>query len=1847
MYLDENRVAKYILVFQGDREIISSSLNELFSDLEIQEINLHKTQVLYSSQQIHKDDSIETIKYKILDAFHQNKISLSYEELYIFAKTLCSLHLLKFYQEITKNDDVEFTSAMLGQLLINMDFDDKDLVDSIPIKDKYTFDDLQKYLGQEPQRNIFLPIGKRFSTFRDLLFSGDPLFIENAPVYTQFTENPLFTFENNLLFQYGEIVDNTIYLYSAEDVLKYATKTGISDEYLIQLYFPQLYNLLGDTNNMVIAEKYEEKKQELRDKRNGNTATNNRAYKNIDLFYNINRVAAEASVAAVPYISRGIQYFELISHPETKLNIPLEAIFKSVHATKQIPFIKYNPGNRRENIYRIYSEKITKSGNKVPILTKTKIDGLSKETGKSREISFYIRDKFKGKDIELFMDFQYNGNIRVRGTFDTTWITADELKMVFSNIINVLIEEINGFLQKTGYKLNVFKDLYDELVEVVELKYKCQVDIAANDFKIDEYKGCLNSVFEIIDTNMTKGASLIYKRVDNYTKMAEMNVFIAELYRRTNNERAVVMALMEKYDMDQAKAVNAFVDFTQEYNVMNDSIIENPGFPVKITALTYGGIMIEVDQIKRLEYIDFLELYLDSFIRISSKMVPANVGELCSKKRIKTAEPQSENIILPNIAVAAATTAAKPLQFKNIAAVSEEEEEADEEDSRYFIYESSDDEDEDKEAEKTEADEAVEAEAVGTEEADEAVVADEAGEESDSDSENSKYFMYESETESSSPNASTGGAKRKPKALSFQQQQQMSPSKFFSNKLKEYEPTLFLTKSEGKYDSYSRICPIDRQPVILTDEEKKNIDSTHRNAYSNALRYGTDENKKYWYVCPRFWCIATKTPMTEEDVKNGKCEGKVHEFTSKKHKDAEGNYKEHNPGFLNENANRDLCVPCCFGKNWDSNQLVKRREQCRISNNDVSIPTENQPPIEPGKKQRKQRNFAESDSSTFYIMDFLKYPINQNRWGFLSPSIQTFLKINYNDVVNKHNRALIKSNSTTFLRYGVQQSFNQSFLGCLADIYAGQRNIKPVPKIDEFRNILADSISLDLYLKAHNGSLVSIFQPKKRLNVEEDILAKYANTEFYQKIDTSDESQMDFLKDSITSFENFVDFLKDADSWIDHTYLWDIVSTENPKLFDTGLNLVIMNITNDDVTDKMEILCPTNSYNEKFYDANRKTVLLIKHDEYYEPIYMYKLIEEESAKIIQTTQTFSENMGISGVIRVLKVIQHTSSNYCKARPSMPKEYTFKQNISAVELLRILRTYRYEINSQVMNYHGKIIGLMVSETGIYVHHTFVPCFPSPAITGFPLIVMDAVKWTNYVATRDFLARLKKQTEGSVLCEPKIKVMEDGLIVGIITETNQFIQIDPPIPNDVEDGLPTFDSHGYDEYFSADKTLAIEQTADKTRETTARNIWLETNFYYAFRTTIRIMLNEYDKRELRLQLMDVIEDASLLYSIKLKKIESLLRGLLKTAVSFIDIPTELLESFQEISTCVMDKQAKPRKYCLIKGEQHVLMLPKTNRLSGIENESAYFRRISDELLRYNRIRIFMLEPNRYLNISSMDYSINASELIILQTTLDSDYLNTLIPFQTNKYVNNITFDLADPMKSVEYSADVSLREQSDVTETTNDLDCIKETLQEVIGNKLSYWKQTFPAASKEIVYKNEKHCIYEMIIYIMKKRRIAAASIEFIKESLIKEYRLYSNHMDKIVGILSNQGGKKEMMKRVKNKSVSLEDIIMSDEYYLTNLDIWALSNHLKLPILLFSTGKLKNLNPNVNWIVLGGNREENKYFCIRSPTENGEVPEYHLISPLYNLHQLRGFREMLMDSGFSQNSIDFRTFLDMQ
>jgi hypothetical protein len=59
--------------------------------------------------------------------------------------------------------------------------------------------------------------------------------------------------------------------------------------------------------------------------------------------------------------------------------------------------------------------------------------------------------------------------------------------------------------------------------------------------------------------------------------------------------------------------------------------------------------------------------------------------------------------------------------------------------------------------------------------------------------------------------------------------------------------------------------------------------------------------------------------------------------------------------------------------------------------------------------------------------------------------------------------------------------------------------------------------------------------------------------------------------------------------------------------------------------------------------------------------------------------------------------------------------------------------------------------------------------------------------------------------------------------------------------------------------------------------------------------------------------------------------------------------------------------------------------------------------------------MLDNKRYLNISNVDYSINEDEVLLLNSILNDNYFDNLEPFQNNKYVKNITYEIAAPSKN----------------------------------------------------------------------------------------------------------------------------------------------------------------------------------------------------------------------------------------
>ena len=57
--------------------------------------------------------------------------------------------------------------------------------------------------------------------------------------------------------------------------------------------------------------------------------------------------------------------------------------------------------------------------------------------------------------------------------------------------------------------------------------------------------------------------------------------------------------------------------------------------------------------------------------------------------------------------------------------------------------------------------------------------------------------------------------------------------------------------------------------------------------------------------------------------------------------------------------------------------------------------------------------------------------------------------------------------------------------------------------------------------------------------------------------------------------------------------------------------------------------------------------------------------------------------------------------------------------------------------------------------------------------------------------------------------------------------------------------------------------------------------------------------------------------------------------------------------------------------------------------IANEKIYYKKLADEILRYNKIREYVLKNDTFMNYESVDYKINDNEIVILSTMLYQMY------------------------------------------------------------------------------------------------------------------------------------------------------------------------------------------------------------------------------------------------------------------
>jgi hypothetical protein len=148
---------------------------------------------------IHLDDSIRVVKNKIIKMLE--KYRLSYKEIYLFSQnpvrsvnseenrgTGESLDLNAIYTNVTQNGEQPLDNAKMTQVCQSLHLDEKVTLD--PAKTTYSLEEFLAVLSGADINTVSVPIGPRFETSYQWLFSANPYHI--SVVLPDIKKTPLF-----------------------------------------------------------------------------------------------------------------------------------------------------------------------------------------------------------------------------------------------------------------------------------------------------------------------------------------------------------------------------------------------------------------------------------------------------------------------------------------------------------------------------------------------------------------------------------------------------------------------------------------------------------------------------------------------------------------------------------------------------------------------------------------------------------------------------------------------------------------------------------------------------------------------------------------------------------------------------------------------------------------------------------------------------------------------------------------------------------------------------------------------------------------------------------------------------------------------------------------------------------------------------------------------------------------------------------------------------------------------------------------------------------------------------------------------------------------------------------------------------------------------------------------------------------------------------------------------------------------------------------------------------------------------------------------------------------------------
>ena len=167
-YLKDNKINK-IQVFNGNTEYGEQNILDLyesdknifdniFNEVELINILENKIPIFFIPTFIYIDDTLETIKKKIIQ-----QENISFEELYLFSTYKDKLNPFTIYEYLTQNKKLDLNKIRFLQFLSNINLS-QDEIEKITDKETYTYNDVLDLKLNDRDIEINKALGQQISS---------------------------------------------------------------------------------------------------------------------------------------------------------------------------------------------------------------------------------------------------------------------------------------------------------------------------------------------------------------------------------------------------------------------------------------------------------------------------------------------------------------------------------------------------------------------------------------------------------------------------------------------------------------------------------------------------------------------------------------------------------------------------------------------------------------------------------------------------------------------------------------------------------------------------------------------------------------------------------------------------------------------------------------------------------------------------------------------------------------------------------------------------------------------------------------------------------------------------------------------------------------------------------------------------------------------------------------------------------------------------------------------------------------------------------------------------------------------------------------------------------------------------------------------------------------------------------------------------------------------------------------------------------------------------------------------------------------------------------------------------